>query len=154
MADFKVSGSKTKTLIELTIDELMIEGDYLLDRAVLEMEKLVADGVSPKVAEQTILNQIGTGEAFVGSWLNKNKRIVDELHSQLVAKPVKVYAEKNPSAKFIWVLDSGAKHCGDCLTMADLEPRTMEKWLDEGVGLPRDGLTQCNVGCKCQLVPA
>ena len=154
MPNFKVSGNKTKTLIELTVDELLIEGEYLLDRAILEADKLVADGVPPKVAEKTILAQIGSEEAFVGAWMNKNKRIIDELHSQLVATPVKVYADRNPNEKFIWVLDSGAKHCGDCLAMADMPPSTMEKVLDEGVGLPRDGLTQCNVGCKCQLLPA
>ena len=40
----KVSGSRTKTLVELTIDEFEIEGNYLYERAVLERDKLIATG--------------------------------------------------------------------------------------------------------------
>jgi len=150
----KVSGTKTRTLIELTVDELAIEGQYLMDRAILEQEKLVANGVAPRVATATVLKQIGTESEFVRAWMNKNERIIDELHSQLVAKPIRQVGLDNPEQLWLWELDSGAKHCGDCIVMADAPPRTIEEILDEGVGLPRDGDTQCNVGCKCQLVPA
>lgn len=149
----KVSGNKKKTLIELTVDELMIEANYILERAILERDKIISQGVSKRIATATILKQIGTEAEFMASWTNKNKRIIDEIHSQLVAQPIRQLGIDNKSQKFQWILDSGANHCGDCDAMADLEPRTMEKWLDEGVGLPREGLTKCNVGCKCQLIP-
>ena len=150
----KISGKRTKTLSELTVDELTLEGEYLLERAILERDKLVANGTSKKVATATILKQVGTETEFAKAWMNKNRKIVDELHSQLVAQPIRQLGTDNPKQEFIWQLDSSANHCGDCTTMGDLSPRTIDKWLDEGVGLPREGLTQCNVGCKCQLVPA
>ena len=149
----KVSGSRTKTLVELTIDELEIEGNYLYERAVLERDKLIANGETKRNADKIILAQLGTQEEFVKAWVNKNNKIIDELHSQLVAQPVREVGLKNPKAKFVWVLDSSAKHCADCLDQADKPARTIDEILDDGVGLPRDGLTICNVGCKCQLTP-
>ena len=34
-----------------------------------------------------------------------------------------------------------------------MEPMTIAEWEMQGVGLPREGGTACNVGCKCNLEP-
>lgn len=52
--------------------------------------------------------------------------------------------------KFYWVLDPGASHCETCLEYAAGGPYT----LDDLPGIPGDAPTDCNGGCRCDLVPA
>lgn len=154
MADFTISGSKVVTYIELTLEEMELEAMYLMEKSELEIKKLmVQQGVTRQVATAQIINLIANQDEFMSVWMNRNRRLIDEMHSQLVAQPVKVYANKNPKELFLWVLDSRAKHCGDCLDMSELNPMTIAEWEGQGVGLPREGGTQCNVGCKCSLQP-
>ena len=154
MSDFTISGNKVATYIELTLQEMEIEAIYLLQKSELEVQKLVVQqGLSKKVATSQVLGIIANKEEFMGVWMNRNRKLIDEMHSQLVAQPMREYAKKNKKQLYAWVLDSRAKHCGDCLDMSELEPRTIAEWEEQGVGLPREGGTQCNVGCKCNLEP-
>ncbi|MEA2113324.1 MAG: hypothetical protein U9P63_01535, partial [Patescibacteria group bacterium] len=52
--------------------------------------------------------------------------------------------------KVEWILEPGAEHCDDCLMMSG-QIGTKEELKEFGVGLPGQGLTECNVGCKCML---
>ena len=152
MADFKISGTLVKTFVELTLEEMELEASYLLGRSELEVKKLMLqEGLTKKVATAQVVNLITNKEEFMSVWINRNKRLIDEMHSQLVAQPIKKYGKENKKQKFVWVLDARAKHCGDCMDMSKLEAMTIVEWEEQGVGLPRDGLTQCNVGCKCSL---
>ena len=152
MANFTLSGSKVETYFELTLQEMELEALYLMEKSELEIKKLmVQQGVTRAVATSMIIDTILNEEEFMGIWMNRNRRLIDEMHSQLVAQPIRVYGKQNKKEKFLWVLDSRAKHCGDCLDMAELNPMTIEDWDFQGVGLPREGGTQCNVGCKCSL---
>jgi len=152
MANFTLSGSKVETYFELTLQEMELEALYLMEKSELEIKKLmVQQGVSRTVATKAIIDLISNEEEFMSVWMNRNRRLIDEMHSQLVAQPIRVYGKQNKDEKFLWVLDSRAKHCGDCLDMAELNPMTISDWEFQGVGLPREGGTQCNVGCKCSL---
>lgn len=57
-------------------------------------------------------------------------------------------ASQGRRAKYAWVLDAGAQHCSTCLTLAAGGPYT----LDELPGIPGDAPTDCNGGCRCDLV--
>lgn len=154
MPKVTITGTKIKTLIEVSILELELEANALLDRAILERAKLVADGVPASQAENIIIDQILTGTDFVQAWNNKADRIVHEMTKQLVAKPTKIYSDKNPTQLYEWVLGSvKTSHCPDCLRLSGMEARTIPEWEAEGKGLPREGGTVCNVGCKCMLSP-
>lgn len=50
--------------------------------------------------------------------------------------------------KFKWVLDPGAQHCADCIAYAASGPYTLE----ELPGIPGDAPTDCNGGCRCDLI--
>ncbi len=154
MADFNLTGSRIETYFELTLQEMELEAMYILQKSELEIQKLmVQNGLPRAVATKQIISLIGNKEEFMKVWINRNKRLIDEMHSQLVAQPVKIYGKKNKKKLFAWVLDARAKHCADCLDMAEMEPMTIEEWEQQGVGLPREGGTICNVGCKCNLEP-
>ena len=150
-----ITGSKVKTLIEVTILELEAEANALLDKALLERAKLIAlEDLTPKEATQVIEKAILGSEGFVNTWNNNIDRIVREMGKQLVAKPVRTLAQQEPGQIFAWVLGSvKSKHCPDCQRLSNMEPRTVPQWEAEGKGLPRDGLTICSVGCRCMLSP-
>jgi len=150
----KVTGSRITSLIQVSLLELELEANALLDRAVVERAKLVADGVSSKDANKRISTSILTGTDFAQPWNNKADKIITEMTKQLVAKPVKVFADENPKFLYSWVLGSvKTRHCPDCLRLSNMEPQTLKDWESHGKGLPREGLTVCNVGCKCMLKP-
>ena len=157
MPDVTISGSRVLSLIEVSILELEAEANALLDRALVEKAKLVATGqATEKEAEKIITDTITAGAEFAGSWNTRIDKIVREMGKQLVAQPVRTLAQQNPTAKFHWVLGSvKSVHCPDCQRLSDIkEARTVAEWESEGVGLPRDGLTICNVGCRCMLSSA
>ena len=157
MADIRVKGTRIKTLIETTITELLIEAQTLLDRyEYVETKKLqVQAGVSKKVAQSMLVDQIVNEEEFMRTWVNRNRRVIDEMTAQLVAQPINDYAKQNPKAKFTWVLGTvKTEHCPDCLKLSSMKPRTMSEWRSLGYGLPREGGTACNVGCNCMLSSA
>ena len=49
---------------------------------------------------------------------------------------------------FRWVLDPGADHCNTCIAYAAGGPYT----LDTLPGIPGDAPTDCNGGCRCDLI--
>jgi len=150
-----VTGDRVRTWIEVALLELEAEANALMDRAIVENAKLIADGVTAKQAELLIVDQIISGKEFAQAWNNKIDRVVNEMTKQLVAKPTKIYAKANPGLKYNWILGSvKTKHCPDCESLSLMEARTIIEWEAEGKGLPREGYTVCNVGCKCMLKPA
>jgi len=150
-----ITGSKVKTLIEVTILELEAEANALMDKALLERAKLIAlEDYSPKQATEIIETAILSSEGFANTWNNNIDRVVREMGKQLVAKPVRTLAMEDKAQKFDWVLGSvKSKHCPDCLRLSGMEARTVPEWESLGYGLPRDGLTKCSVGCRCMLSP-
>lgn len=50
---------------------------------------------------------------------------------------------------FEWVLDGAAQHCATCPVFAAGGPYTLETL----PGVPGDAPTECNGGCRCDLVP-
>lgn len=48
-----------------------------------------------------------------------------------------------------WNLESGIKHCPDCLRRATYPKQTITEW--EKIGIPRSGVTVCNDSCHCFL---
>ena len=156
MPDVTISGSRVLSLIEVSILELEAEANALLDRALVEKARLVATGqATEKEAEEAIKQVILTGEGFAGSWNTHVDKIVREMGKQLVAQPVRTLAQQDTALKFNWVLGSvKTSHCPDCQRLSGMEARTVAGWEELGTGLPRDGLTICNVGCRCLLSPA
>ena len=124
----------------------------LLSQIDIEIQQLLMDGYTMPQATNRVIGMLKSEEDFIRSWMNKNKRVIDKLHSNMVAVPIKEYGLKNKKKKFIWSLDGGAKHCGDCEALAGMGPKTIEQWIDVGYDLPRQGGTQCSYGCKCMLV--
>lgn len=150
-----ITGTKVTTLIQVVILELEMEANALLDRALVERAKLIAlEDVTPKQATEIIETAILSSEGFANTWNNNIDRVVREMGKQLVAKPVRTLAQEDKSQLFDWVLGSvKSKHCPDCQRLSLMDARTVPQWEAEGKGLPRDGLTACNVGCRCMLSP-
>ena len=151
---FIITGAQVTTSTEVVVAELELEAQAMVNRAILESKKLQADGMSKSLADKTILKSYFDGENFVKVWNNHINKIINEMTKQLVAKPVRLYAKANPEQKYEWVLGSvKTKHCTDCESHSLMEPQTISEWESHGKGLPRDGDTVCNVGCKCLLKP-
>jgi hypothetical protein len=154
MPNFTISGNRVKTAIEVSIQELQFEANALLEKALLEKSKLEATGLSKRQATKQIIDQVTGGQEFAKTWNNHVDSIVGEMGKQLVAKPVNLYGEAHPTQNFAWILGSvKTHHCPDCLRLSNMEPRTIAEWEKIGLGLPREGRTACNVGCKCMLTP-
>ncbi len=153
MPKYTYPGNKTKMGINIDVRELELEAGYLIDRMKLERDKLILEqGLSRTVATNTILDQIKNNEGFYRSAINKQIGIISEQIKQAVAKPIRDVALKEKGAIFAWILGSvKTSHCPDCNKMSSQSPRTVPEWLEFGVGLPRDGMTECNVGCKCMM---
>ena len=147
-----VTGRKVNTYVELAVRQMELEAQYLISQMELEVQSLLLDGVTERQAVSRVMGILNNEEDFVKVWMNRNKRIIDTLHANMVAVPVKEYGMKHPKKKFIWSLDAGAKHCGDCEALSGFEPQTIKEWMDEGYDLPRQGGTQCSYGCRCMLV--
>ena len=152
MTAITASGRRIKTYVELAVMELQLEANYLLSQIDIEIQQLLMDGYTMPQATNRVIGMLKSEEDFIRSWMNKNKRVIDKLHSNMVAVPIKEYGLKNKKKKFIWSLDGGAKHCGDCEALVGMGPKNIEQWIDVGYDLPRQGGTQCSYGCKCMLV--
>lgn len=151
---FTITGSQVKTEIELAIIEIEAEIEAFVNRANIEVLKLRNNGVSEKDALATIIGQITGQEEFARSFFNRMDSVVSEIGKQATARPVREFAKKDSGQLFSWELGSvKSHHCPDCLRQSQKDPKTVEDWLKDGVGLPREGLTVCNVGCKCMLLP-
>ncbi len=151
---FIITGAQVSTSIEVVIAELELEAQAIVDKAILESKKLQANGVPKALADQTVLQTYFREEDYINAWNNHIDKIINEMTKQLVAKPVRLYSKANPTEKYEWVLGSvKTSHCPDCLSLSSMEPQTIPEWESHGKGLPRDGGTVCNVGCKCLLKP-
>ncbi len=152
MADYEVTGRRVLTYIEIAQMELELEANYLIGQMEIQYQQLLTDGYTANQASKIVLTGLANEEDFVRTWMTRNKRVIDRLHSEMVATPVKEWGLKNKKQKFIWSLDAAAAHCGDCEALASMEAKTIRGWLDEGYNLPRQGGTLCSYGCKCMLV--
>lgn len=156
MVDYTVKGTRVKTIIETTITELLLEAQSLFDRyELIEIKKrAVQGGITIKQAQIQVVNEILNETNFMNTWTNRNKKIIAELTSQIVAQPVNDFAKANPEQKFTWELGSvKTEHCPDCEFLSGETARTISEWREFGYGLPREGNTACNVGCNCMLNP-
>lgn len=148
--------SKILLDIEVVVSALMTEAQYLVDQLELEYKKRVAMGMPGITAKNEIIADIREGSGVMKAWINKQNRIIDEMTKSMVAAPVSDAVAKGKSH---WVLGAvKTTHCPDCLHMSEISetegPKTLEGWRKYGVGLPREGKTQCSYGCRCMLLPA
>lgn len=51
-----------------------------------------------------------------------------------------------------WVLGPAEEHCKDCPKLNGQRHR-LKDWMRKGL-YPKSGVTECNLGCKCSLIPA
>ena len=152
---FQITGSRVKTEIELALIEVEAEIEAFVNRANIEVLKLQnTNGITQDAAIATVLGQIETNQDFAKAFFNKVDSITAEIGKQAVARPVREFAKQDSGQLFEWHLGSvKSVHCPDCLRESGKDARTITEWLKDGVGLPREGLTACNVGCRCMLLP-
>lgn len=148
--------SKILLDIEVVVSTLTTEAQYLVDQLELEYKKMVATGTPASSARASVIAQVRDGSGIMQAWVNKQNRIINELTKSMVAAPVNDAAALGKSH---WVLGAvKTSHCPDCLHMAEISeadgPKTIAAWRKYGVGLPREGKTQCSYGCRCMLLPA
>lgn len=148
--------SKILMDIEVVVSTLITEAQYIVDQLELEFKKRIAMGMTKSTAKAEIIADIREGTGVMQAWVNKQNRIVNELTKSMVAAPV---TDAIARQKCHWVLGAvKTSHCPDCLKMSDISdsdgPKTAEEWRKYGVGLPREGKTECSYGCRCMLLPA
>lgn len=142
-----------KNDVNISVKEIEMEVNAFLSRLEIEYEKLVAGGMSAKIAKETILGWVDNNDSFYRAFSNKMKKVVSSMNKNLVAKPIKMYAEKNLNKKFKWILGPSKSTCEICRKHSQMEPRTIDEWRSLGYGLPREGLTPCRQGCMCIIQP-
>ena len=130
-----------------------MEVQHMMDRLILERKKLITEqGLTKAQATSVVMESVRNNTDFFRSGMNKQIDLISEQLKQAVAKPIRDQSLKEKGAEFSWILGSvKTSHCPDCNRMARQTPRTIPEWEKFGVGLPRDGLTQCNIGCQCML---
>lgn len=110
----------------------------------------MAQGYSKTTAINIIMNDFNNGEGIMKAWVNKQNRVVRNAYNDFTQKAVNNYMQTSKE-KVLWILEVGAEHCDDCLYMSEKPPMTISEIRQEGFGLPGEGLTECNVGCRCML---
>lgn len=156
VGQYVYSGSKLAVDIEIVVSTLMTEAQYLVDQLELEYKKRVATGTPAGIARADLVADVRNGTGIMQSWVNKQNRLINEMTKSMVAAPVTAAVARGKS---YWVLGSvKSQHCPDCLRMSDISdtegPKTLDGWRRYGVGLPREGKTECSYGCRCMLQPA
>jgi len=155
MAETLYPGNKVRLDIQVYLSQLEAEANHLLDQMETEVLRRVRRGIPQKNALASVLGDLDKGEGIAKAWSNRQNRLIAGLDKEMVARPVHHEAEDNPHQKYAWVLGAvKTSHCGDCLSLSQMEPKTYAGWRAQGFGLPRDGDTECNVGCQCMLVKA
>jgi len=151
---FSISGSRINASISIDVREIEMELSHMMERLELERDKLIIErGLTKTQATKIVMETVGKNTDFFKSSMNRQIKIISEQLKQAVAKPVREQALKVKGAKFRWVLGSvKTSHCPDCNRMSRKDPQTIPEWESHGVGLPREGLTQCNIGCQCMLI--
>lgn len=151
---FVLKGNRVQYFLELVFRELNLEIDQLIDGLAIDYLKNVDAGMNRKQALGTVLTEIENKTGRVQIFENRIKRLVKEQVKVAIAKPAIEQATENPDIKYKWILgDVATHHCSDCLMLSKQPARTINEWRAFGKGLPREGLTQCNVGCRCALKP-
>ena len=161
-ANVTIGGSQTDFFVDLTALELEIEADYIMQQAEIEAKNYAQTfGVPIQQGWDVVIADL---ENFDDPNYNKNgglfrgaktriQRTIREQTKHMVAKPVEELA-KDKDQLFFWELGIvKSDHCGDCYRHSRMGAKTKAGWLDLGKGLPRWGLTECNIGCRCMLRP-
>lgn len=145
-------GDRVRLDIDLYAAQLEAEANHLVDMMDLEVMKRMRRGIPEREAVNTVMTELEKGEGFARAWTNRQNKLIASMDNETVARPVQHHAENNPNMKFAWVLGAvKTSHCSDCLRLSKMEPRTVKAWRQLGYGLPREGETECSVGCKCAL---
>ena len=161
-ANVTIGGSQTDFFVDLTALELEIEADYIMNQAEIEAKNHSHTyGVSEAEGWDFVLNDLENfdspdygknGGLFRGA-KTRIQRTIREQTKHMVAKPVEELA-KNKGQLFFWELGIvKSDHCGDCFRHSRMGAKTKEQWMELGKGLPRWGMTECNIGCRCMLRP-
>ena len=161
-ANVTIGGSQTDFFVDLTALELEIEADYIMQQAEIEAKNYAQTfGVPLSEGWDEVLKDL---ENFDSPDYNKNgglfagaktriQRTIREQTKHMVAKPVEQLS-KDKGQLFFWELGIvKSDHCGDCYAHSRMGAKTKAQWLDLGKGLPRWGMTECNIGCRCMLRP-
>ena len=151
MADFTYNRQRIQADVNYAVLLLQNEADFVLNQYILQIENLKGQGLSERIAIATVLGEINRGEGYIKTFRNRMKKVVNAMVSSTIAKPIDEFGKSNPKQIFRWELSS-AEHCPDCRRMSGFEG-TISEIRAQGVGLPREGATACNVGCRCNLVP-
>ena len=146
-SSFILTGDKVKSEIDFANSGIELEFNKILNGVIRDL-KAEGPGNIKGARETAITTATDEFKAVLGPFIK-------ELVETSVAKPVETFADAQPDAKFRWVLGQvKTEHCPDCLMLSKKGALTKKQWLALGYGLPRHGKTECNVGCKCMLVPA
>lgn len=146
---FIFTGDRVKSELNFANSGLELGLNNVLNKVIRDLD---AEGSLTGVAG---INQRKDAEKLATQQINNLVNgFIKELVETSVAKPVEVYADSKPTAKFRWVLGKvDTEHCPDCLMLSQKPAMTKKQWLAYGLGLPRHGKTECSVGCKCMLAP-
>lgn len=151
---FILKGSKVQYFLEIILRELNLEIDQLIEGLVIDYLKNIDNGMNKKQALGSVLNEVQQGIGRFNAFENTINRLVKEQVKVAIAKPAIEQGKEDPSILYKWVLgDVATSHCPDCLMLSKQSARTIQEWRAFGKGLPREGLTKCNVGCRCALKP-
>lgn len=152
MPDFIYSGDKVSVDISIALQQLENEVDALINSMTLEATKQVRNGVPKQAAINSLKSTIIQETGFYKAFKNKQRKIINQLESEMVARPAIDYAQENPKKKFNWILEPGAAHCSSCTEASGMKPRTISDWNKTEWKYPRSGKTICNFGCRCALL--
>ncbi len=159
MPQATLTGTQIKFGVDLLAMEMEGMVDQFINTARVEQRKLMATGMSKQQALKVVmgdLKNIGNPKysGIFSGLRTKVKTIVREHEKQHVAKPIEEIGKTNKKQRFFWVLGAvKSDHCADCYAHSSMEPKTRDEWISMGKGLPRWGMTICNIGCKCMLQP-
>ncbi|MCF7801089.1 MAG: hypothetical protein K9N34_03630 [Candidatus Marinimicrobia bacterium] len=151
--DTTYPGDLVRLDINLYASQLEAEANHLLDLMDAEVMKRMRRGIPEREAVNAVLTELEKGEGFARAWTNTQNRLINSMDNETIARPTIHHAENNPNQKYAWVLGAvKTSHCSDCLRLSKMAPRSAKAWRELGYGLPREGETECSVGCKCNLV--
>jgi hypothetical protein len=157
VTEVKYSGSNIRADIEIVTQTLLNEAESLVNQLVLDYAKRRRQpGKTALQIANEIADEVMNGTGVMQGWINRNNKIVNNLTKELVNRPMEELAG-DKKKRFNWVLGSvKTEHCPDCLRMSKISesegPKTTEEWRSYGVGLPREGETECSYGCRCMLL--
>jgi hypothetical protein len=168
MATANISGSRTNIFIDLTSLELEAQGQELMDQAEIEAKThRQLFGGTMEQAWDVVISDLehfddpdygkisGLKHGGMFKRIKSNiQRTIREQTKGMVAQPVEQVGRGETGQLFFWELGIvRTDHCDDCYRHSRMGAKTRQGWLDLGRGLPRWGMTECNIGCRCMLRP-